>query len=98
MIIDELNKIFVELSAEFIKLPGIDELPTLNTGLMGENSDQKYVLVMDGTHVEMEAPKTRKAPYVNRKWKYSVNYLCVVDYKKRIRADFCHIRRISCFG
>lgn len=98
LIIEEMNKIFSDLAQFLIKLPDIDELPALNTGLMGENGRHKYVLVMDGAHVEMEAPKTRKAPYVNRKGRYSVNYLCVVDHKKRIRADFCHIWGIPCIG
>jgi hypothetical protein len=73
------------LSHRDIKFPTNAEFPELVEGLARPNNPTNAILVIDGTHVAISKPKNLPFNCYNRKGYFSIVWVCVVDYKKRIR-------------
>ena len=57
---------------EFVKIPGITELPAIITKFGEKTKIPNVVAIVDGSHIPIKVPTNQKEDYFNRKHRYSV--------------------------
>ncbi len=93
-IIDEMALVFCRLTHKDVLFPNSEELPELAQGMSRIGFENNAVLAIDGTHIKIEKPHQNGWNYYNRHGVFSINFLCVCDYKKRFRGFTYNYGRI----
>lgn len=86
IIVEEMASFLYQMAKQEIKLPqNRNELEELKNGMSAKFSATNAVLVIDGTHIQVTSQSSDTFCFYNRKGQFSLNYVCIVDYKYRIR-------------
>lgn len=76
-----VDSIFV-ISSNFIKLPREEEFENLNQGFLHADK-HNIILLIDGCHINISKDKDNQ--FYNRKQRFSINWLFVIDCRHRFR-------------
>ena len=79
------QKILAGVSNDFIKLPSIEEFPSLAEGFFNLAPEPGTVLVVEGLYIPINKPSANGTKYFCRKKYYAINVLFFVDHREIIR-------------
>ena len=77
-------KFFCSLGPQYIKWPSSEEIPHVTSEFKAMAGFPGVVGVVDGCHIEIEAPEDVQADYLDRTSTHSVNLMAVCDSEKKI--------------
>ena len=73
------------MAREFIKLPTLEELPSLSEEFFNLAPEAETVLIVDGSFSPINKPSVNGTKYFCRKKYYAINVLFFVDFREKIR-------------
>ncbi|KAF7670557.1 putative nuclease HARBI1, partial [Cucumispora dikerogammari] len=86
-IIREMSRILVKIAMKEIRFPQPEDYTILKEGFLKYSNNRGPILAIDGTHINISKPNIGNPfDYYDRKGNFSVNFVCLVDYKQRFRA------------
>jgi hypothetical protein len=80
------GNVFSQLAHRDILFPEVSELPILAQGMSRVGIFNNAVLAIDGTHINITKSRIGGWNFYNRHGTFSINFLCVCDFKKRFRS------------
>ena len=83
--IEYFSNFLAGVSNDFIKLPSLEEFPSLSEGFFNLAPEPGTVLVVDGSYIPINKPSVNGTKYFCRKKYYAINVLFFVDHRKIIR-------------
>ena len=69
------------MARDFIKLPTLEELPSLSEGFFNLAPEAGTVLVVDGSFIPINKPSVNGTKYFCRKKYYAINVLCFCGFQ-----------------
>lgn len=85
-IIDSMADILHNISIREVLFPLPSEYDELKEGLGGTRGVDGAILLIDGSLIDISRPSGNECfNYYSRKQKFSINLVCLVDYKRRFR-------------
>ena len=83
--IKEMANILSELSKKYIKFSKEEEYDELLDGFARIENIKGPLLAIDGTKITIKRPSNNVFRYYDRSVSFSLNFICIVDYRKRFR-------------